>query len=78
MLDADELKNKMVEEFQERFKLQGARAWIATSFKGDDTLSWRNALKRTLQAAYAGKHKADLEEAVREYVEKSVKDEEGD
>jgi hypothetical protein len=78
MLDADGLKKKMAAEFQERFKLQGARAWIETGFKGDDTLSWRDALKRTLQAAYAGKHKAGLEEAVREYVQKSVKGEEDD
>jgi hypothetical protein len=76
IVDADELKNKTVEEFQERFKLQGARAWIETGFKGDDTLSWRKALNRTLQAAYATKHKADLEKAVREYVQKSVEDEE--
>src|SRR5215216_6823902 len=68
MLDADKLKNKMVEEFEERFKLQGARAWIETGFKRDDTLSWRDALKDTLRAAYEGKHKADLRGSVREYV----------
>src|SRR5215213_1798773 len=78
MLDADEIKNKMVEEFEERFKLQGARAWIETGFKRDDTLSWRDALKDTLRAAYEGKHKADLRGSVREYVRESVKDEEDD
>ena len=78
MLLTGELKAKMAEEFEERFKLQGARAWIEASFKGDDTLSWENALKRTLQAAYAGKHKADLNEAVREYVQESVKGDEGE
>ena len=78
MLDADKLKNKMVEEFEERFKLQGARAWIETDFKRDDTLSWRDALKDTLRAAYEGKHKADLRGSVREYVRESVKDEEDD
>jgi len=80
MLDADDLKKKMVEEFQERFKLQGARTWIETGFKRDDTLSWRDALKDTLQAAYEGKHRPDLKEAVREYVKKSVdeEDEEAD
>lgn len=78
MLDADGLKKKMAAKFQERFKLQGARTWIETGFKDDDTLSWRDALKRTLEAAYAGKHKTDLEEAVREYVRESVKDEEDD
>jgi hypothetical protein len=73
MLDVDGLKNKMVEEFEERFKLQGARAWIETGFKRDDTLSWRDALKDTLRAAYEGKHKADLRDSVREYVQESVK-----
>jgi hypothetical protein len=76
ILDSGELKNKMVAEFQERFKLQGARAWIETSFKDDDTLSWRDALNRTLQAAYAGKHKVGLEEAVRECVQERVRGDE--
>jgi len=76
MLDVDGLKDKMVEEFEERFKLQGARAWIETGFKRDDTLSWRDALKDTLRAAYEGKHKADLRDSVREYVQESVKGDE--
>jgi len=76
MLDVDGLKDKMVEEFEERFKLQGARAWIETGFKRDDTLSWRDALKDTLKAAYEGKHKADLRDSVREYVQESVKGDE--
>jgi hypothetical protein len=62
----------MVEEFEERFKLQGARAWIETGFKRDDTLSWRDALKGTLQAIYDAKHKTDLEVAVREYIRETV------
>ena len=76
MLDVDGLKDKMVEEFEERFKLQGARAWIETGFKRDDTLSWRDALKDTLKAAYEGKHKADLRDSVREYVQESVEGDE--
>src|SRR5215213_7562079 len=76
MLDVDGLKDKMVEEFEERFKLQGARAWIETGFKRDDTLSWRDALKDTLRAAYEGKHKADLRDSVREYVQESVEGDE--
>jgi hypothetical protein len=74
MLATDDLKVKMAEEFEERFKLQGAKAWIEgpLGFKGDDTLSWRDALKGTLQAAYEGKHKANLEEAVREYIRETV------
>jgi GNAT superfamily N-acetyltransferase len=72
MLDTDKLKKQMAEEFQDRFKLQGARAWIETGFKRDHTLSWRDALKGTLQAIYDAKHKTDLEEAVREYIRETV------
>jgi hypothetical protein len=78
MLDTDKLKKKVVEEFQDRFKLQGARAWIETGFKRDDTQSWRDALKGTLQAAYDAKHKDALEKAVREYLRKTVADYERD
>src|SRR5215203_2816497 len=74
-LDTDALKDKMVEEFQERFKLQGARAWIETGFKDDDAVSWRDALNDTLRRAYHTKHKPDLEDAVREYIRESVDDE---
>jgi hypothetical protein len=73
MLDADALKAEMVKEFEERFKLQGARTWIETEFaKRDDSKSWRDALKDTLRRAYGAKHKTDLEEAVRKYVRESV------
>jgi hypothetical protein len=78
MLDTEELKVKMAEEFQGRFKLQEARAWIETAFKRDDTLSWRDALKATLQADYDAKHKDALEKAVRESVHKTVADDERD
>jgi hypothetical protein len=74
MLAIDELTAKIAEEFEERFKLQGARAWIETGFKRDDTQSWRDALKGTLQRAYDAKHEADLEEAVREYIRQTVGD----
>lgn len=73
MLDTDELKNKMVEEFEERFKLQGAKAWIETEFKHrDDSKSWRDAVKGTLQAAYTTKHRDALRDAVREYITETV------
>jgi len=75
VLDTDELKNKMAEEFQERFKLQGAKAWIEASFKGDETLSWRDALNDTLRRAYHAKHKPDLEEEVRDYILENLEDE---
>src|SRR5215217_1390377 len=64
--DTGELKKKMAEEFKERFKLQGAEAWIKTGFKRDDTQSWRDVLNATLQAAYTAKHRDDLRDAVRE------------
>jgi hypothetical protein len=72
MLATDDLKDKMLKEFQERFKLQGAKAWIETGFKHDDAQSWRDAVKGTLQAAYGTKHKVALEEAVREYIRETV------
>jgi hypothetical protein len=72
MLDTDDLKNKMVEEFYERFKLRGARAWIETGFKRDDTQSWRDALNATLAAAYRRKHKDALHDAVREYIRETI------
>ena len=78
MLATDDLKDRMVEEFEERFKLRGAKAWIKgpQGFKGDDTISWRDAMKSTLQAAYATKHKDALQEAVREYIRETVADRE--
>jgi len=79
MLDADELKNKMACEFQERFKLQGAQAWIKTEFEHrDDSKSWRSVVKGTLQAAYATKHRDDLRGAVREYITEAVAAEDED
>jgi len=78
MLDTADLKAKMAEEFEECFKLQGARAWIETGFKRDDTQSWRDALKGALQRIYHAKHKPDLEEAVREYIQETVADENGE
>jgi hypothetical protein len=73
ILDTGELKKKMAEEFKERFKLQGAEAWIKTGFKRDDTQSWRDALNATLDAAYDGKHKDALLEDVREYITETAR-----
>ncbi len=79
VLATDELKAKMVEEFQERFKLQGARAWIKTEFEHrDDSKSWREAVKDTLQAAYTTKHRDALRDAVREYITEAAAEDEGE
>ena len=67
MLNTGELKKNVAEDFMERFKLQGARAWIETEFGRDDSKSWRQAFKATLQRAYVAKHKSALAEHVREY-----------
>lgn len=72
MLDADELKNKMVEEFQERFGLDGAREWIEKGFEDDRSKSWRGVLNEKLEKLYEGEHEDGLREAVREYVRESV------
>ena len=77
MLDTNALKAKMAEEFQGRFKLQGTKAWVRAGFGRDDTQSWRDALKGTLQDAYDAKHKVGLEKAVREYIRETVAAEDG-
>jgi hypothetical protein len=78
VLDTDELKRKMAEEFQGRFKLEGAERWIKAGFKRDDTQSWRRALNATLDAAYRAKHRDALEEAVREYITEAAATEDED
>src|SRR5215207_1581119 len=78
VLDTDELKRKMAEEFQGRFKLEGAERWIKAGFKRDATQSWRRALNATLDAAYRAKHRDALEEAVREYITEAAATEDED
>jgi hypothetical protein len=78
VLGTAELKKEMAKEFEERFKLQGAEAWIETGFKREDSQSWRDAFKATLQAAYDAKHKDALEKAVRESIRNTVADDERD
>ncbi len=75
IFDTDELKKKMVEEFQERFKLEGAERWIKAGFKRDDTQSWRAVLNKTLEAAYERKHKDGLRDAVRSYIQERAAEE---
>jgi hypothetical protein len=74
ILGVGTLKEQVAEEFQKRFKLQGARAWIEKGFERDDTLSWRDAFKAITRGAYNAKHKDDLGRAVREYVRDTVAD----
>ena len=76
MLGTGELKEKMVDSFEKHFKLQGARAWVETGFKSDDTQSWRDAVKTTLQHAYDAKHKDALRDAVQEHIRDAVAAEE--
>jgi hypothetical protein len=75
ILDADELKKKMVEEFQERFGLDQAREWIEKGFEDDRAQSWRGVLKAKLKKLYEDEHKGDLRDSVREYVRDSVDEE---
>ena len=76
MLDVDELKNKMVEEFQERFGLEAATEWIEKGFEDDRTQSWWGVLKAKLEKLYDDGHSGDLRDSVREYVQESVKGDE--
>src|SRR5215218_78018 len=78
MLDLGELKNKMVEEFQERFGLDEAREWIEKGFEDDRGQSWRGVLKAKLEKLYEDEHSGDLRDAVREYVQESVDEDEED
>src|SRR5215217_7248389 len=78
MLDADELKNKMAEQFQERFGLDEAREWIEKGFEDDRAQSWRGVLKAKLEKLYEDEHKGDLRDSVREYVQESVDEGEED
>jgi hypothetical protein len=75
MLGTDELKKEIAEEFEEHFKLQGARAWIETGFERDDTQGWRDAVKATLQAAHDAKPKDAMRDAVRKHILETVADE---
>jgi hypothetical protein len=72
MLDLGDLKNKMVEEFQERFGLEAAKEWIEKGFEDDLAKSWRDALKAKLEKLYEDEHKDDLRDSVREHVKKTV------
>jgi hypothetical protein len=72
MLDTDELTNKMVEGFQERFGLEGAREWIENGFEDDRSKSWRAVLEEKLEKLYEEEHEDGLRGAVRGYVRESV------
>jgi len=79
LLGIADLKAELAEEFQERYKLQGARAWTKTEFvHGDDSKSWRAAVRGTLQAAHTTKHRDALRGALRERITKTVAAEDED
>src|SRR5215217_11239 len=79
LLGIDDLKAELAEEFQERYELQGAHAWIKTEFEhGDDNKSWRDLVNDTLQIAYITKHRDPLRAAVREHISKTVAAEDED
>ena len=73
MLDSDEFKKKLAEEFKERFKLEGARAWIESGFERDVTQSWRDAVNAALKDA-SREHKADMEAAVLKHIRETAVD----
>jgi hypothetical protein len=75
VLDADGIKNKMVEQFQERFGLADAREWIEKGFDDDCTQSWRGVLKAKLEKLYEDEHSSALRAAVREHVKERVGEE---
>jgi hypothetical protein len=70
------LKETVAEDFEERFKLQDAEAWIKTGFARDDTKSWRHWTNATLERAYKSKHKEAMREAAWKYIKEKAKEEE--
>jgi len=75
-LDTDALKDKMVEDFEERFGLDGARRWIEQGFEDDRSKSWRGVLEEELEKLYVDEHEDDMRDAVREHVRESVSEDE--
>jgi hypothetical protein len=78
LLLIDKLVERLAEEFEDDFKhLEEAEAWIKSGFELDDTQSWRGVLKKKLRAAYAGKYKGPIKDAVREHIRAIVDEDEG-
>jgi hypothetical protein len=69
LIGAEELKQTVANEFIARFKLEDAREYIEEGFEGNDTLSWRDALKKKLegiQEQHADVLKIAVEQKLRE------------
>jgi GNAT superfamily N-acetyltransferase len=75
VLSTDVLKDKIVEDFEEPFGLDGAREWIEQGFEDDRSKSWRSVLEEQLEKLHEDNHKDDMSDAVREHVRKSVSEE---
>jgi GNAT superfamily N-acetyltransferase len=75
VLGTDVLKDKIVEDFEEPFGLDGAREWIEQGFEDDRSKSWRSVLEEQLEKLHEDNHKDDMSDAVREHVRKSVSEE---
>jgi hypothetical protein len=75
VLGTDALKDKIVEDFEEPFGLDGAREWIEQGFEDDRSKSWRSVLEEQLEKLHEDNHKDDMSDAVREHVRKSVSEE---
>jgi GNAT superfamily N-acetyltransferase len=75
VLGTDALKDKIVEDFEEPFGLDGAREWIEQGFEDDRSKSWRSVLEEQLEKLHEDNDKDDMSDAVREHVRKSVSEE---
>ncbi len=71
----EDLKEKLSEEFKERFELDASsvRESIEKKFEVDGALSWRSALKKRF-AELQEEHDSALREAVREKVVEALKE----
>jgi hypothetical protein len=72
----EDLKKELAGEFLEAFKLRNSERYIRAGFKNDDTLSWKNALRNTLDDIQRAKHTDALKAVVREKVVEALKKEE--
>jgi hypothetical protein len=72
LLRTGELKEKLADKFQERFRLEDAQKWIVEGFEEDRSKSWRGDLDEMLDEPYKAEHEDKLHDAGRRYVRKRL------
>ena len=67
------VKKELADEFIEKFKLENSERYIRTRFKRDDALSWKEALRETLDDIHDHKHVDAFKDVVRDRLRESLK-----